>query len=419
MLYQIYSSLKPVKRLEYGQLGAFIDELAAVLLERGYCKKYLVTRFAVIKALNDWLIQKRIKLSNFDQSRINQFIQHRSKQESMRRRGEMVTLDLLFEILRIHREIPLPQLEENPKNEIEIVLTRYNRHLVEVQGLAPCTVSNYLCRTRHFLLSVFVSGTVDLGAICVQSIITFIREYAPQYSCGESGVMISALRSFLRFLLLQGEITVDLASCVPTVPNRRLSSVPQYLSFKELEHLLEYSKGESPLQIRNYAILLLLSHLGLRASEVVALKLEDIDWEHSELVIHGKGSRQTRFPLPVDVGEALVAYLKNGRPSCSTRRVFICSKAPVKPFKGSASISSIVSRSLKKAGLNPVKKGAHLLRHTLATRCLREGATLTEVGELLRHRQIDTTAIYAKVDFTRLVTIVQAWPDPRFFGGEE
>ena len=211
---------------------------------------------------------------------------------------------------------------------------------------------------------------------------------------------------------------MDLASCVPTVPNRRHAGVPQYLSPQELEHLLERNKGGSPLQIRNYAILLLLSRLGLRASEVVALTLEDIEWEHGELVINGKGARQTRFPLPVDVGEALVAYLKNGRPSCSTRRFFICSRAPVKPLKGSSTVSTIVQRCLRRAGLNPAKKGAHLLRHTLATECLRKGATLPEVGELLRHRQIDTTAIYARVDFTRLETIARPWPDPRFSGGE-
>ena len=336
----------------------------------------------------------------------------------MSRRGEMVTLDLLLGMLRIHGEIPFLQPEETSQNEIERILSRYNHHLVEVQGLSSSTVSNYLCRTRRFLLKIFGSRAVDFDAVCAQSITRFVREYAPQYSCGESGLMVCALRSFLRFLLLQGEIAVELASCVPTVPNRRHASVPQYLSPQELEHLHERNKGECPLQIRNHAILLLLSRLGLRASEVVALTLEDIDWEHGELVINGKGARQSLFPLPMDVGEALVAYLKNGRPSCATRKLFICARPPVKPLKSSPTVSSIVCRCLKKAGLNPPKKGAHLLRHTLATECLRRGATLPEIGEILRHRQIDTTAIYAKVDFTRLETIARPWPDPRFSGGE-
>ena len=164
--------------------------------------------------------------------------------------------------------------------------------------------------------------------------------------------------------------------------------------------------------------MLLLARLGLRASEIVALTLDDIDWEHGELTICGKGARQSLFPLPMDVGEALVAYLKNGRPSCATRKLFICARPPVKPLKSSPTVSSIVCRCLKKAGLNPPKKGAHLLRHTLATECLRRGATLPEIGEILRHRQIDTTAIYAKVDFTRLETIARPWPDPCFLGGE-
>lgn len=415
---QIYLSSEREQRLKNGPIGAFTDELATVFLERGYPKRDLVARFAVTEELNSWLIREKIKLLDFDKHRIDQFIRHRSKQKPMRRRGETVTLDLLVGILRTHGEIPFPQPEQVSQSEVEQILSRYNHHLVEVQGLSFSTVYNYLYRTRRFLLNIFGSRAIDFGAVCAQSITRFIREYAPQYSCRESGLMVCALRSFLRFLLLQGEIAVDLASCVPTVPNRRHAGVPQYLSLQELEHLLERSKGESPLQIRNHAILLLLSRLGLRAFEVVALTLEDVDWEHGELIVNGKGARQTRFPLPVDVGEALVAYLKNGRPSCSTRRFFICSRAPVKPLKGSCTVSTIVRRCLRRAGLNPANKGAHLLRHTLATECLRQGATLPEVGEILRHKQIDTTAIYAKVDFTRLAALARPWPDPSFSGGK-
>lgn len=417
MKYQIYSSQEREQRLRQGLLGAFIDELANVLLERGYPKSYLGTRFAVIEELNRWLIRRKTKLCNLDQLRIDQFIRHRSKQRSMSKRGETVTLDLLLWVLRTHGEIPPLEAKEVSESEIERILDQYNHYLVDEQGLSLGTVSKYLSDIRRFLSDLFRSKPIDFDSVCAQNITTFVREYAQGHGWAVSALMVSSLRSFLRFLLLRGEISVDLASCVPTVPNRKHNSVPQYLSPQELDHLLKCSKGESPLEIRNYAILLLLSRLGLRASEVVALTLDDIDWEHGEFVIRGKGARRTPFPLPVEVGETLVRYLKYSRPLCSSRSFFICSRVPVGPFKGSSTVSMIVQRCIERAGLNPPKKGAHLLRHTLATVSLSRGASLSEVGEILRHRQIDTTAIYAKVDFARLVTIAQPWPDSSFSGG--
>jgi len=416
MKHQIYSCQKTEQDLRQGPLGAFVDELATVFLEKGYPKRYLQPRFAVIGELNRWLIQKKIKLCHLNHQ-IDHFIRHRSKQASVVERGEIVTLDLLLEVLRSHGCIPTTEPEKKSENEIEKIVGLYNQYLVEEQGLSPATIYHYLIHVRHFLSDIFNSKPINLNTVCAQNITEFVLKYAKEHSSVVSSLMVTSLRSFFRFLLLRGKIAVDLASCVPTVANRKNNRIPQYLSPQELEHLLEHSKGETPLKIRNYAILLLLARLGFRASEVVRLTLEDIDWEHGEIIIRGKGARQTRFPLPVDVGEALVDYLKNGRPSCSTRSFFISSKAPVKPFKNHVAVSTIVHRCLKKAGLNPPKKGAHLLRHTLATDCLRKGATLPEVGEILRHRQVDTTAIYAKVDFARLETIAQPWPDKSMSGG--
>jgi len=417
MKHQIYSCQKTEQDLRQGQLGAFVDELATVFLEKGYPKRYLQPRFAVIGELNRWLIQKRIKLCDLDQLQIERFIQHRSKQTSVVERGEIVTLDLLLEVLRSHGCIPTTEPEKESENEIEKIVGLYNQYLVEEQGLSPATIFHYLIHVRHFLSDIFNSKPINLNTVCAQNITEFVLKYAKEHSSVVSSLMVTSLRSFFRFLLLRGKIAVDLASCVPTVANWKNNRIPQYLSAQELEHLLEHSKGETPLKIRNYSILLLLARLGFRASEVVRLTLDDIDWEHGEIIIRGKGARQTRFPLPVDVGEALVDYLKNGRPSCSMRSFFISSKAPVKPFKNHVAVSTIVHRCIKRAGLNPPKKGAHLLRHTLATDCLRKGATLPEVGEILRHRQVDTTAIYAKVDFARLETIAQPWPDKSMSGG--
>ncbi len=417
MTHQIYYRKKTEQDLRKEPLRTFIDELATALLEKGYPKRYLRSRFTVIGELNRWLIQKKIKLCNLNQPQIERFIQHRSKQTSMIERGEIATLKFLFEVLRSHGCIPPPEPEKVYENEIETLLSSYNHYLIEEQGLSSSTISNYIPRVRCFLLDLFISKPINLKTVCAQNIMEFVRKYANEHSSAENSLMVSSLRSFFRFLLLRGRITVDLASCVPSVANWEHARIPQYLSSQELENMLEHNKGDTPLKIRNYAILLLLARLGLRASEVVSLTLDDIDWEHGEIVVRGKGATRSRFPLPVDVGEALVAYLKKGRPACSTRRLFICSKPPLKPIGHSSTVSTIVRSSLKHAGLNPPNKGAHLFRHTLATECLRKGATLPEIGEILRHRQIDTTAIYAKVDLAKLETIVQPWPDSSFAGG--
>ncbi len=417
MTHQIYYRKKTEQDLRKEPLGTFIDELETALLEKGYPKRYLRSRFTVIGELNHWLIQKKIKLCNLNQPQIERFTQHRSKQTSMIKLGERVTLKFLFEVLRSHGCIPPPEPEKIYENEIETLLSSYNQYLIEDQGLSSSTISNYIAHVSCFLLDLFTSKPIKLKTIFAQNIMEFVRKYANEHSSVENSLMVSSLRSFFRFLLLRGSIAVDLASCVPAVANRKHNRIPQSLSSQELEHLLEHSKGKTALELRNYALLLLLARLGLRASEIVSLTLDDIDWEHGEIVVRGKGASQTRFPLPVDVGEALVAYLKKGRPSYSTRRIFICSKPPLKPISHPSTVSTIVRSSLKHAGLNPPNKGAHLFRHTLATECLRKGATLLEIGEILRHRQIDTTAIYAKVDFAKLKTIAQPWPDSSFVGG--
>jgi len=411
MTHQIYLSKNYEQKVREGLLGVYLDELTSFLLQKGYPKRYIRPRLAVIVELNDWLIQKNIRLRNLSELQIKNFIQHRSKQTAMADRGEIITLDFFLTILRSHKCIPLLKPEKKTESEIDKLMNEYKQYLIEERGLSHASLHNFLYYNRYFLSNLFGSKYINLNRICVQDITKFMREYTHEHSHAVNSMMMTCLRSFFRFLLIHGKVLKDLSKCVLAVPNRKHNRIPQYLSAKELSQLLEYSKGETPLKIRNYAILLLLVLLGFRAIEVVRLSLDDIDWKYGEIIIRGKGARQTRFPLPVDMGKALVSYLKNGRPSCSTRRFFVSSKAPVQPFKNQTAISSIVSRCITRAGLNPPKKGAHLLRHTLATEYLRKGATLAEIGEILRHKHIDTTAIYAKVDFTRLHTIAQPWPD--------
>jgi site-specific recombinase XerD len=222
--------------------------------------------------------------------------------------------------------------------------------------------------------------------------------------------MVTALRSFLRFLLTRGEIEADLAACVPTVASWRLSTVPKYLTPSEVQRLLGTCRRDTPTGRRDYAILLLLARLGLRAGEIVALSLDDIDWRAGEMTVPGKGLVHDRLPLPVDVGEAVAAYLSQGRPACSSRRVFIRAKAPRRGLSHPSTVSTIVRTAVERAGLHPPVKGAHLLRHTLATEMLRGGGSLAEIGEVLRHRARNSTEIYAKVDLNGLRSLALPWP---------
>jgi site-specific recombinase XerD len=223
-------------------------------------------------------------------------------------------------------------------------------------------------------------------------------------------VLTTALRSFLQYARYCGDITLDLAAAVPIVANWSMPSIPRAIPADQMNKLLASINRRTAMGRRDYAILLLLARLGLRASEVTFLELDDIDWKTGRVSVRGKSSRQLELPLPPDVGRAIVAYLRNGRPHSISRRVFLRSKAPIRGFLDQRAIGSIVRYRLKHAGIDAPTKGAHQFRHGLATQMLRHGASLTEIGELLGHRSPETTKIYAKVDLDSLRTLALPWP---------
>ena len=222
--------------------------------------------------------------------------------------------------------------------------------------------------------------------------------------------MTVALRSLFRFLHQRGDTATNLAESVPAVASWSLARLPRYLSPQQIEHILQAAcKHTGPVAQRDRTILLLLARLGLRAGEIVHMTLDDIDWDAGELTVHGKGGREDKLPLPKDVGESLARYLQRERPQCACRSVFIRSRAPHRGFAESSAICFIVQDTLRRAGIKAVTGGAHLFRHALATRMLRNGASLPEIGEILRHQLPKTTAIYAKVDIAGLRVLAQPW----------
>ncbi len=221
---------------------------------------------------------------------------------------------------------------------------------------------------------------------------------------------LTALRSFLQYGRYCGDIVIDLHTCVPTVANWSMAGIPRSISPTQVHQLLDGCDRQSATGRRDYAMLLLISRLGLRASEVVNLTLDDLDWTEGAIDIRGPAQRVDRLPLPADVGAALVDYLRHARPDCASRNVFLRSRAPRRALLGPSAVSCIVLRALRRAGIDSPTKGAHLLRHSLATQMLGGGASLGEIAEILRHRNPQTTMIYAKVDLVSLHTLALAWP---------
>jgi site-specific recombinase XerD len=389
-------------------LAIHIDGFAACLGGEGYTPVSVHGKCERIADLSRWLDRSGLALAVLDEEVLRQYYADRGRRGHLRR-GEAATGRQLLRYLRdIGCIRTLPQeVDRSPLGE----LTRdFGRYLSAERGLSSATLNNYLPIVRSFLIGRFEHKSMRLDELRPIDIHRFVVHFARTGSRRRAQLSVAALRSFLRFLQQRGLIATDLARAVPGVANWSLAHLPKTLPPGQVEQMLAFCDRGTRVGQRDYAILLFLARLGLRAGEVVALTLDDLDWERGEIVVRGKGQRLGRLPLPTDVGAALVDYLRQVRPACSTRRVFIRMRAPLQGLVGPSAVDCVVYRALKRAGLNPEFKGAHLLRHSLATDLLRRGASLTEIGQLLRHSQPTTTQIYAKVDIAALRTIGLAWP---------
>jgi site-specific recombinase XerD len=310
-------------------------------------------------------------------------------------------------LCQIGRVKPQPPVVDNARCRIT---NEFRHYLLQERGLSPLTLLNYVPVVEQFLFERLHNRAPNFATLRAPDITGFVTRHAHQLSPMRAKLMVTALRSFFGYLRYRGAIATDLAGCVPTVPNWSLSTIPRFLPAGDVERILKCCDRKTAVGRRNHAILLLLARLGVRAGEVVALNLDDIDWSTGQIAICGKGGKSAQLPLADDVGAALAAYLRHDRPRSATRRVFIRHRAPLVGFGNSSTISSLVRRALKHAGVESAHTGAHVLRHSLATNLLKQGGSLDEIGELLRHQSPNTTAIYAKVDVTALHTLALPWP---------
>jgi site-specific recombinase XerD len=306
--------------------------------------------------------------------------------------------------------IPAQKVSSRRLTPAERLTQAYEQQLREVQALSDATIRNYAPFIHRFLKNRFGDGPITLSRVCARDVVIFVQRQATHLHRKRAKLLTSALRSFLKYARYLGEVTLDLAAAVPVVANWSMPSIPRAISADQVHQLLASIDRRTAMGRRDYAILLLLARLGLRSSEVAFLKLEDIDWNSGTLSVHGKSSLRNEFPLPREVGKAIAAYLHDGRPPSTNRRVFLRAKAPIRDFRGASGVGSIVRHSLQRAGIKAPTYGAHQFRHGLATEMLRQGASLGEIGNILGHRHPQTTKIYTKVDLAALRTLALAWP---------
>jgi len=393
-------------RLTEADIDAFAKSLSSI----GYTNITVQQKRQIASAFALWTRKKDIAVPNLQELHVTSFIKEAARWRSKARDAiKRRTLYLLFDYLRTEGKVP-PSLMVSKTIAPEAILQdRFEQHLQQQRGLSARSLQAY----RPFIHGFLVERVAKTGSFCPatldpQVVRDFLLTRIGDPPNGSAKLLGTALRSFLRFLFQSGETAVDLSSAVPTVRQWRQAGVHNFLVPEEVEQVLRACNPTTPVGRRDHAILLLLARLGLRAGEVVALELEDIQWRTGEILIRGKGGVFERLPLLADVGKALALYIRQDRGQSSSRRVFLRSKAP--RIGLTHAVGAIARRAILRAGLHPRVRGAHLFRYSLATNMIRQGASMTEIGEVLRHRSPDTTGIYAKVDFGALGTVASPWP---------
>ena len=394
--------------LRSGPLAPHLDGFATLLVRQGYSRHRCRSKLHLVANLSQWLADQGIGLEQLDERQSAAFLEARWRTYS-RDGGESCTLKLLLQHLRQTGLIPLPRVP-SARNSVDRLVGDYEQFLLQQRGLLRGSVSVYLGVLRRFLKHRFSDGQARLRQLRAGDAADFILQASARYGRRSLQSATKVLRSFFGFLLQEGRIRRPLANAVPKVAARGLAELPKSLDVVQIRRLLRSCDQRRRTGRRDYAVLLLLARLGLRAGEVAQLRLEDLDWRAGEVSVRGKGGRVDRLALPHDVGRAIAHYLKTRRSIESSRQVFLRCKAPYQGFAGSGSVAGLVRRALARAQLDPPHKGAHLLRHGLAIRMLRGGASLAQIGQVLRHQGAQTTQIYAKVDLKVLRRLAQPWP---------
>lgn len=399
MIDRCFTSPFTLQRLAKGPFGPFLDGYGAALLAESYtldgCRRHLRTA----AELGEWCARRSIAVADLDEEVLARFAHWR--------RGKRTGYDRTpFRAQRFLRYLrksgAVASCAPTPKRSPAV---RELAAWMQQRGLAKSTISRTVLVAQAFL-DVLGEKPARWDATGVRQ---FVLGYVLQHARSSAGLVATSTRCFLRHLAARGRCATQIIDAVPKIPTWRMARLPRYLVKEDVERIIASCDGQNGVALRNRALLLLLARLGLRAHEVVGLRLSDIDWRAGRLRVLGKGGREARLPLPQDAGDAILRYLKKERPPAPTDHLFLTSRAPVGPL-GTASLGDVVDRAIARSGVQTSLRGTHVLRHSLATRLLREGVALDAIGAVLRHRSVDTTAIYAKVDVNLLRQVAQPWP---------
>jgi site-specific recombinase XerD len=391
--------------------GPLIDQLSKfqrLLAEQGYPRESIRRYLLLVADFSVWLKAQGVSLKQVAHEHGERYLRCRSRYRR-RTKGNVHALQRFMELLQhdglVRKDTPAA------RTALERLVDDYSTYLHQERGLADTTVKKYVRAAHLFLIQQRVTKVRDLSSLSAQRVIRFFQsERAGKCSATRAQHLAIGLRSFLRYARYRGHFRPDLAAAIPRVAGWSMTSIPKAISPKDAQRVLASCDRRSAVGRRDYAMLLLLAQLGLRAGEVASLTLDDIDWHAGTLTVHGKGSQEAPLPLLEPIGKAIAAYLKRGRPHCESRRVFLRMHAPIRGFKTEKPVSTAVGRAIQRARIDSPHRGAHQFRHALATHMLSRRSSLAEISEILRHKDPDTTRIYAKVDLTSLRVLAAPWP---------
>ena len=384
-----------------------LDQYVARMRHDGYGAASIHKSVGVLGQFAQWLADQHGDSKDLHEGTVACYVAYRAGQGILRY-GDRSTLARLLIVLRKADLIGPWALPSDPHEQL---LAGFRAYLENSRGLRPRSVASHIWFARPFLREVWPGRKCGLAGSGRADVVAYIERHAPRRSAATARIMCARIRSLLRYLQVAGVVNDGLAESVPSIKGWKLQTLPTFLTHVQLQLVLDSCNRDTAVGRRDHAILLLLGRLGLRAGEVTTLRLDDINWRAGLFQVRGKGGRCATMPLPCDVGAAIAAYLRDGRPASETREVFLRAQAPYVPFLSATGISLLAKRALKRAGITGLAhRHSHVFRHTAATSMIRSGATLTEVGQVLRHRDPDTTRIYAKVDLPSLRALSLPWP---------
>lgn len=396
-------------RGETRPLGDHPQRFVRHLEEQGYSRARVTTYKCCIDALEQKMMNRSICLADLDEGLAISLISR--GRPAIRKRNLLYMVRGFYKFLvdaGVGRETE-PRIDNSPR---ECLRREYEDYLRYQRGVSERTIETCWWFADSFLRFCFGSDIGDLSKLSSTDIVGFMNAPTPRRRgrWARYKSLPTHMRKFFQFLFARGKTTANLSSGIPSVRHRYGARVPRFLGPEQVESLIGAVRDDSPTGRRNYAMVLLLARLGLRAQEVIAMQIDDIDWRAGETIVRGKGQRHDRLPLPQDVGEALAEYIQRDRVT-KTRALFVTLKAPHRPFKDGQVLNTILSDAFDKTGLKPPAPyvGSHVLRHSLATALIQRGAPLTEIADMLRHRSRSSTMIYAKLDIEGLRSIAPSW----------